>query len=231
MKKIHVLLIPDGNRRWAKKKNLPVSEGHWRGAKVTEKILKKARDLKIKYFTIWASSLDNLKKREKEEVKTLIKIYKEYFEKLLKEKEIEREKVKVNVVGNWREVLPEDLKNLIEKVIEKTKKFKNYFLTILLAYDGKKEMESCIKKIVKENPKNVDEKTILKNLPTGFLPPVDLIIRTGCEKDPHNSAGVMMWHTAYSQFAFLKTYYPDFSPSKFEKIIKDFLKRERRFGA
>jgi undecaprenyl diphosphate synthase len=65
---------------------------------------------------------------------------------------------------------------------------------------------------------------------TGTLPPVDLVIRTGCEGDPHNSAGFMMWHTAYSQFYFTKTFFPDFSPEEFERAIKNFQKRERRFG-
>ena len=71
---------------------------------------------------------------------------------------------------------------------------------------------------------------MLENLWTRSLPPVDLIIRTGCEGDPHNSAGFMMWHTVYSQFYFTKTLFPDFSPEEFERAIKDFLRRERRFG-
>jgi undecaprenyl diphosphate synthase len=62
------------------------------------------------------------------------------------------------------------------------------------------------------------------------LPAVDLLIRTGCESDPHVSAGFMMWDTAYSQFHFTKTFFPDFSPKEFEKIVKDYSNRERRLG-
>lgn len=228
---IHVALIPDGNRRWAKKKNLLPFKGHFQGAKTTEKILKKVWELKIKYFTVWAGSLDNLIKRSQQEIQVLFKIYEQYFKKLFQEKIIDKEKVKVSVIGRWKEICPESLKRVIQKVVQKTKKYDRYFLTILLAYNGTDEMLDCVRKICKfSKNKKIDENLIRENLWTGFLPPVDLVIRTGCQSDPHNSAGFMMWHTAYSQFAFTKTLYPDFTPKEFEKIVKDFLTRERRLG-
>lgn len=227
----HVALIPDGNRRWAIRKNFPAFRGHYQGAKTTEKILNKALDLKINYFTIWAGSLDNLTKRKKEETNHLFKIYQQYFKKILKERRINQEGVKISVLGRWREVSPPSLKKIIQKVIEKTKNNSNYFLNILLAYDGKDEMLECIRKIAKKPKIKINEESIKKYLWTGFLPPVDLLIRTGCESDPHNSASFMMWQTSYCQYYFTKTLYPDFTPEEFERAIKNFEKRERRLGA
>jgi len=227
---MHIALIPDGNRRWAKRRGLFAWQGHIEGAKSLEKILNKAFDMKISHFTFWASSLDNLTKRPKKEVNTMLTLYKNYIKKMLKEKKIFEEKVRINVIGKWREIFPKSLKELFFKAIEKTKNHNRYFLTILVAYNGTDEMLEAIRKIKKGKYKSVDEKILLDNLWTGYLPPVDLIIRTGCEKDPHNSAGFMMWQTAYSQFYFTKTLFPDFSPEEFEEALKDFLKRERRFG-
>jgi tritrans,polycis-undecaprenyl-diphosphate synthase [geranylgeranyl-diphosphate specific] len=230
---MHVAVIPDGNRRWAKKRGLLPWQGHIEGAKTLEKILKKAWELKIPYFTFWGMSADNVSKRPKKEVEVLFSIFKKQFRKLAKSKEVEREGVKINVFGLWQKLFPEELKDLIKVVIKKTKTYKNFVLTFLLAYNGTDEMLEAIKKIAKkakEKEIEITEKTLLENLWTGSLPPVDLVIRTGCEGDPHNSAGFMMWHTAYSQFYFTKTLFPDFSPKEFEKAIKDFFERERRFG-
>jgi undecaprenyl diphosphate synthase len=226
----HVALIPDGNRRWARKKGLLPWQGHIEGARTLEKILEKAWELKIPYFTFWGSSLDNILKRSKKEVKVLLTLYQKYFQKLLKEKKIFEGKVRVNVFGRWEKLFPTKLKKIISELIKRTKKHNLRFLTFLLAYNGTDEMLEAIKKISKKKIKKIDERILLKNLWTGSLPPIDLIIRTGCEEDPHNSAGFMMWQAAYSQFYFTKTYFPDFSPRKFEKAIEHFLKRERRFG-
>jgi undecaprenyl diphosphate synthase len=229
----HVVLIPDGNRRWAKRKGLLPWQGHLEGAKVVGKILEKVLELKIPYFTFWGGSFDNLTKRTKKEISFLMKVYGIYFKRLLKEKRIEKEKVRINVFGRWREIFPENLKRIVEEAIEKTKKHNRYFLSLLLAYNGTDEMLDCIRKISKisrQKKIKVDENLIKENLWTGSLPPVDLVIRTGLEGDPHNSTGFMMWQTAYSQFYFTKTLFPDFSPKEFEEAINNFLKRERRFG-
>jgi undecaprenyl diphosphate synthase len=227
----HLALIPDGNRRWAKKRGLPPWRGHLAGAKNFERILKKVLEMKIPYFTFWGMSADNVLKRPKEEVKRLFSIFRIYFDKILKAKA--KEKVKVNVFGRWEEILPSDLRAKIEEIVEKTKKNEGPVFTLLLAYNGTDEMLAAIKKITQlVNKKNVpvDEKLLLKSLWTGSLPPVDLVIRTGCQGDPHNSAGFMMWQTAYSQFYFTKTLFPDFSPQELEGAIEDYLKREKKFG-
>jgi undecaprenyl diphosphate synthase len=230
---MHVAVIPDGNRRWAKKRGLFPWQGHIEGAKTLEKILKKAWELKIPYFTFWGMSADNVLKRPKKEVDVLFSIFKRQFQKLARSKEIQKEGVKINVFGFWKKLFPKDVKEAIKEAIEKTKENKNFVLTFLLAYNGTDEMLEAIKKIVKkakEKDIEISEKTLIENLWTGALPAVDLVIRTGCEGDPHNSAGFMMWHTAYSQLYFTNTFFPDFSVKEFEFAINNFQKRERRFG-
>lgn len=227
---IHVVLIPDGNRRWAKKRNLPAFVGHERGAEALEKILQKSLELKIPYFTFWGSSLDNITKRSKKEVNYLFQIFEKQFKRIGKDKRIHENQVKISVLGRWKEYFPPGLNKAIEQAMEKTKGYRRYHLTFLMAYNGTDEMEECIKSIVNKKQK-VNEKTIKQNLWTKDLPSVDLVIRTGCEDDPHLSAGFMMWDIAYAQLCFTKTYFPAFSPKEYEKAIKDYVKRERRKGA
>lgn len=225
----HVAIIPDGNRRWAKKKGLASFMGHEKGSDTSEKLVEKALEMKIPYLTIWGSSLDNILKRSKNEVNYLLKIFEKEFIKLADSEKVHKNKVKVEVIGKWREHFPESTKQAIENAIKKTKNYDKYTVTFLMAYNGTDEMIDCIKKI-KEKRGEVNEKTIVENLWTKDLPPVDLLIRTGCENDPHLSAGFMMWHTAYSQLYFTNKYFPDFKEKQFEEAIKEYSERERRKG-
>jgi undecaprenyl diphosphate synthase len=225
----HIALIPDGNRRWAKKRGLPSFIGHTKGSNALEKILSKSLELKIPYFTFWGSSLDNITKRSKKETSYLFDIFENQFKKIANDKRIHNNKVKIRVIGKWEEYFPLKVKIAIKEAIEKTKNYNNYNLTFLMAYNGTDEMIDCIKKI-KNQKTIINEKTIKQNLWTKDLPLVDFVIRTGCENDPHLSAGFMMWDIAYSQLFFTKTFFPSFSPKEFEKIIKDYSKRQRRKG-
>jgi undecaprenyl diphosphate synthase len=230
----HIAIIPDGNRRWAKKRGLQPWMGHRAGVKSFEKVLEKSRELKIPYITFWGGSWDNLTKRSKTEVTFLFRIYTEQFKRIIKDKRIHQNKVKVNVLGRWKEILPKTTQETIKKAIEVTKDYNNFFLTFLLAYDGRDEMLACIQRIAqlfRDKKIKINKDLIKKNLWTKDLPPVDLVIRTGCEEDPHMSAGFMMWDTAYSQLYFTETFFPAFGPREFEKIIEDYSKRERRLGA
>ena len=229
----HIAIIPDGNRRWAKEKGVPLNEGHRIGAQTTQKIFEKALELKIPYLTFWAASYDNLIKRSKEEVKFLITLINAEFQKLLDDARVHKNEVKVRILGRFQEVFPEKTLRIIEKLMKKTENYEIFSLTFLLAYNGTDEMLAAIKRIAKEvkiSTIKITGELIKSFLWTKDLPPVDLVIRTGCQDDPHNSAGFMMWHTAYSQYYFTKTLYPDFTSEEFEKAIKDFEKREKRLG-
>ena len=230
----HVAIIPDGNRRWARKKGIKAWLGHREGVKAFEKILDKSRELKIPYFTFWGGSWDNLTKRSKIEINFLFKVYTEQFKRVADDKRIHQNKVKINVLGRWKEILPKETQEAIERAMEVTKSYNNFFLTFLLAYDGTDEMLDCVQKIAKisqDKKIKISKNLIKENLWTKDLPPVDLIIKTGCESDPHNSAGFMMWDTIYSQLYFTQTLFPEFGPKEFEEIIEDYSKRERRLGA
>jgi len=231
----HIAIIPDGNRRWAKKRKFAPWIGHRQGAKNFEKILETARDMGIYCLTFWAGSYDNLTKRSSAEVKFLKEVYRSHFSRLLKAEDIYTQKVKVNIFGLWRELLQECIKKPMEEVIEKTKTHNSRFLNFLIGYNGTSEMMEAIEKIVKKCKENqafkITPQLVKENLWTKDLPPVDLVIRTGLEGDPHWSNGFMMWDTADSQFYFTETLWPDFSEKEFIKSIESYSKRERRLGA
>ncbi|MBI4084955.1 MAG: di-trans,poly-cis-decaprenylcistransferase [Candidatus Liptonbacteria bacterium] len=228
----HIVLIPDGNRRWAKKKGKPPFFGHQEGAKSTEKLLKAALDMGIENLTIWGCSVDNITKRSPQEVKFLMKLFEMYFKKAAKRKEFVENKIKVNIFGRWEELFPENTKKAMLAIIEKTKNNDKHNLTFLMAYSGMDEMVLAIRKIselkAKTKKLDVDENLIKKNLWTKNLPPVDLVIRTGGE--PHWSSGLMMWDIANSQFYFTETLYPAFSVAEFKKALENYGKTERRMG-
>ncbi len=230
----HVVIVPDGNRRWAKQKGLAPWRGHLAGAKTTEKIVKAAFDMGISCLSFWVGSWDNLTKRPQTEINILFRIYERYFHKLAKSQEIHRNQVKVNVFGQWLKVLPTKAIESIKEATRATKDYNQYLLNFFIAYSGTDEMLQAIKGILKEGQKNknlkVTSELLKKHLWTGSLPSVDFLIRTGSRNDPHNSAGFMMWHCADSQLYFPKELYPDFAKEEFIKAIKEFQRRERRMG-
>lgn len=230
----HVAIIPDGNRRWARKRGLRPWIGHQKGVNYFEKVLEKAIELKIPYLTFWGGSWDNLTKRTRIELNFLFKVYTDQFKRILTDERIHKNKVRIQVIGRWPEILPKETQQAIKEAVSKTKDYNRHFLTFLLAYNGTDEMLDCIQKITdltEQKSVRVTERLLKENLWTKDLPAVDLVIRTGCESDPHNSAGFMMWDTAYSQFHFTKTLFPDFSSREFEEIVRDYSKKERRLGA
>lgn len=225
----HVALIPDGNRRWAKQQGLASFMGHQKGAENFEKLVFKALELKISHLTLWGTSLDNITKRSESEVNYLYGIFRDQFNRLANDERVHKEKVKVNIIGRWEEYFSDEAKEAMRKAVEMTKDYTEHNLTFLMAYNGDDEMIDCIKKI-KISDAEVTGESIKANLWTKGLPPVDFVIRTGCEKDPHLSAGFMMWDTAYSQLYFTEKFFPDFSPVFLEEAIKDYSERERRNG-
>ncbi len=226
----HVVIIPDGNRRWARSQGLEPWEGHEEGAKNLEKIIQKAFNLGVKCLSFWGSSLDNLTKRPLKEKRALLNIFERYFTRLIENKEIHENEARINVIGKWEDQFPHSLKKIIRKCIDDTKDYRKCFLNFFLAYNGDDEMVEAVKKIAEKynSAKEVTAQTIKENLMTKDLPPVDLLIRTGGE--PHLSVGFMMWDIANAQLYFSQKLYPDFNPDDFEKAIREFQRRERRMG-
>ncbi len=229
----HVVLVPDGNRRWARARHLPPQLGHREGAKAAVKILQTALKLDIPCVTLWGASVSNLTERTKPEVAFLYRVFGVYFRKLLKEKTIYDEKVRVNVLGRWEEFFPEQLRAAVRQLIEATKTHDEHQLTFLLGYDGRDEMLAAVRSIAEEYREGkisaVTADVLKRYLLTRDLPPVDLVIRTGGE--PHWSAGLLMWDVAEARLHFTKTLWPDFAPEEFQRIIGEYHETKRRFGA
>jgi len=226
----HVVIIPDGNRRWASEQNLKPWEGHEEGAKNVEKLTRYCLDKGVNCLTFWGSSIDNLTKRPVREKMALLDIYQRYFQSLIDGKDIYENEVKVNIIGRWEEQFPEALKKTIRDLIEKTKHFEKKALNFMLAYSGKDDLICAVEKIKNKLEKNVQitAEVIKENLMTKDLASVDYMIRTGGE--PHLSDGFMMWDTQNSQLYFSEKNFPDFNEEEMEKSLEDYSRRGRRFG-
>jgi undecaprenyl diphosphate synthase len=227
---VHVALIPDGNRRWARERNLEPWKGHEEGAKKIEKLVQVALQKGIQCFSVWGSSMDNLTKRPLSEKRALLDIYQKYFTRLLSEEEIHKNETKVNVIGHWEEQFPDSLKKIIYEVLQKTSHYKKRMLNFMLAYSGTDDMLGAISKINSryEKETKITPEILKENLMTAELPSVDFMIRTGAE--PHNSNGFMMWDTADAQLYFFSGNFPDFGEQEFGEALEEYAKRGRRFG-
>lgn len=230
----HIAIIPDGNRRWAKSKGLNPTLGHFFGYEKMKDVLKWCLDLGVETITIYALSIENLKKRNREEVEKLIGIFEEGMRDLLVSREIQEYNVKVKLIGK-RDLLPDSLKELIREVEVKTRNYNSRFLNIAIGYSGREEIVNAVKKIVEDaksgklHVKDIDEETFSKYLYTGDLPhpDPDLIIRTSGEE---RLSGFLLWQCAYSELYFCDVYWPDFRKIDFWRAIRSYQKRERRFG-
>ncbi len=226
----HVALIPDGNRRWAKARSLAPWDGHEAGAKNTEKIIEKARDLGIRAFSFWGSSIENLAKRPFEEKRELLRIYEAYFLRMVENEVVHRDRVRIRMIGRWREQFPDGLRKILERCEEETKSYDSYSLNFLLAYSGDDDMLGAVRSLISSGMAagSLTADLLKGALLTKDLPPVDYLIRTGGE--PHLSAGFMMWDIANSQLFFSDKLYPDFDTEAFSAAIEEYANRARRFG-
>ncbi len=226
----HLAIIPDGNRRWATARGLHPWQGHEEGAKRFREVAEAAYEAGVKHVTIWGGSEDNLRKRSPREVQALAKILYEYIKQDLDTGHWKKGHVAFRLVGKWKKYLPKAkaLDHIIAEAEAKTKDCDGCWLTLLFGYDGQEEMlDAC--RALQKSKKSITKENLHKELSTGFLPPVDLVIRTGGE--PHWSAGFMMWHTANSQFHFSSTLWPDFGKKELEFALVEYAQRGRRIGA
>ena len=226
----HIAIIMDGNRRWARQRNLPVKLGHKEGAETLKKVVRYANKRGIKYITVYAFSTENWK-REKEEVDSLMALLEFYLDQF--SKEADTENIVIKVLGRRKE-LSERLLKKIDEVVEGTKNNTGIVFSIALNYGGRDEITTAIKTIaedVKNNKLNIDEideKLISEYLYTKNMPDPDLMIRTSGELRTSN---FLPWQLVYSEFLFLDKLWPEFSEEDLENAIQVFSKRNRKFGA
>jgi len=221
----HIAIIPDGNRRWAKKRNLPTFEGHRRGFDTIVKIAKQARKMGIKILTIWGFSTENWQ-RSKKEVSYLMKLYELMIDLFLPE--AKKEKIKIIHLGR-KDRLPKSLLQKIEKAEKETINNQKYILNIALDYGGRDELIRAIQRLASSGQRleNLTEKSFSQYLDTAGQPDPDLIIRTGGEK---RTSGFLLYQSTYSELYFTNLFMPDFGPNEFKKAIEDYSQRQRRFG-
>ena len=226
----HIAIIMDGNRRWAKEKNLEVKQGHYAGAENLEKIAQYANKIGIKYMTVYAFSTENWKRSENE-VKALMMILKNYIEKLLERTSANN--IKINILGDISR-LEIGLQNSINKIIDKTKNNTGLTLNIDFNNGGRDEILRATKQIAEEvhegklDLEKIDEKCIENHLYTKGQPDPDILIRTSGEIRISN---FLLWQLAYTEFIFIDKYWPDFNENDIEESIHIFQKRHRKFGA
>ena len=227
----HVVVVPDGNRRWAKEQNKPSSFGHLEGAKNMDRIVYAALEHEISFFTIWLCSVGNITERGAVEVAFLYELFENYFKKLTKSPELVEKRIRVNVIGRWREFFPESLQTTITSLMDATKEHERHTLTFLMAYSGTDEMLGAITHIARSgaSAEKITGELLKQNLWTKDLPAVDLVIRTVGE--PHWSAGLMMWDVAEAQLYLTETFWPAFSTEEFGRALRTFAATERRYGA
>ena len=200
----HIAIIPDGNRRWAKKHGLPSLEGHRRGFDVAIKIGRKIRSMGVHTMTMWAFSTENWNRTEVE-VSYLMRMYEIFIEKNLKQ--ALKEKIRIIHLGR-RDRIPKNLLKKIDESINKTRDFKNYVLNIALDYGGRDEVIRAIKKATSEKRKatKITEENFSQLLDTANqpYPNPDLIIRTSGEQ---RTSGLMIWQAAYAEYIFLQKHF------------------------
>lgn len=220
----HVWIIMDGNRRWAQEKFLPKAVWHQKWAENIKKIAKLAIKYDIKYLTLWALSLDNLKKREESEVKKIISLLdkiEDFFWEMLEND------LKFEVIWNI-EQLPENTVSKLKNVVEKTKDNVWLILNIALIYWGQDEIIRATKKILEAwiNPETLTTEEFKKYLDTANLPNPDLIIRTGWDL---RHSGFLLFDSEYSEYYFTEKKWPDFDEEELKKAIASYNSAKRNF--
>ena len=224
----HVVIIPDGDRRWARARGLTDSEGHKAGMENMIKIARVARSWGIHTVSAWGLSTENWIERPKKEIDFLMKGIAKYLDDFFDE--MNKDGVKIVHIGR-RDRLPKSFLDKITEIEEKTKNNTKHIFNIGLDYNGWDEIVRMTQKIVSEGvaPEKIDRKTIENHLDTSGqpYPYVDLYIRTSGEQ---RTSGFMMWQADYAEFYWEPDYFPAFTPEKLRSAVLDYSCRRRRFG-
>jgi undecaprenyl diphosphate synthase len=219
----------DGNGRWATQRNRPRLFGHHAGAARVREIVEICPDLGIKYLTVYAFSTENWK-RTQSEVSGLMKLFRLYIEN--ETRSLIKNNVKVRFIGDRIRLEPE-LIALMDRLEKQTVECLGVNLTIALNYGGRDEVARATKRLAWDvsngrlDPEAINEETLAKYLDTWILPDPDLIIRTSGEARVSN---FLLWQSAYSEYEFIATLWPDFSAEEFSRITQKFHNRDRTYG-
>lgn len=225
----HVAIILDGNGRWAKEKGMPRNYGHMQGAKAVEDILEVARDMGIKYLTVYAFSTENWNRPETE-VTALMKILRNYLKTSIKKSM--KNNVRCRVIGDKTALSP-DIQDAIAELEEATAGNTGLTFSIAINYGGRDEIVRAVRRVADKvksgemSPEDITEEVINSNLDTNYLPDPDLLIRTCNEQRISN---FLLWQCAYTEFYFTPIAWPDFDKTELEKAVEAYAGRNRKFG-
>lgn len=225
----HVAVILDGNGRWAKMRGLPRAMGHKAGCEALENILETVANIGINYFTIYGFSTENWK-RSKEEVGSLMQLFRHYLSRLLKVANANN--VKVKMIGD-KYRFEKDIIDGIDKLVEGTKKNTGLVFVIAVNYGGRDEIVRATRKLVEDYRTNgqdvsaINESVFTSYLDTEGIPDPDLLIRTSGELRLSN---YLLWQMAYTEFYVTDCLWPDFNTNELDNAIIAYNNRERRLG-
>jgi len=226
----HVAIIMDGNGRWAEQRGQPRLVGHHAGAKRIREIVEACPAVGVKYLTIFAFSTENWK-RTQSEVSGLMRLFKRYIRR--ESQNLVDDGVRVRFIGD-RLNLNEQLVRTMDELELVTAHNKRVNLTIALNYGGRDEVTRAVQRLAREieqqrlTAKEVSAKVLAGFLDTHFLPDPDLVIRTSGEARISN---FLLWQSAYAEYEFIETLWPDFNSQEFSQLVLKFRTRERRYGA
>lgn len=222
----HVGYVVDGNRRWAKKHGIPTYEGHLAGHNALKEVAIATFDEGVEYMSAYIFSTENWK-RSAEEVKGLMSITLKILKSDLPE--FMKRNIRLQIAGSRVGVDPKIVK-AIDTAEATTAANTGGTLVLCFNYGGQLEIADAVKKIVQSGvaAEDITEDLIAQNLYTPEVPPVDVVVRTSGEQRLSN---FMLWRAAYSEFIFLKKNWPDMTKDDVASIMKEYTKRQRRFGS
>lgn len=222
---IHVAIIPDGNRRWAKQRGMKAEFGHYTSASFLHmhSLFEEARKLGVKYLTLWGFSTENWK-RNNLEIQAI-------FDMILKNVEQFREEVHSNKIRfkhiGRKDRLPKKLVTELEKLEDETKKYEQFNVQLCLDYGGRDELLRAVNLALKNGKNKILEEDFEKYLDSYGIPDLDLVIRTSGEQ---RTSGFMPFQSVYSELYFTDVHFPDFNAREFKKAIEEYSRRQRRYG-
>ena len=221
-------LIPDGNRRWARKHRSSIMNGYSSGVKKFIEFSEWCADYGINSVTVWAFSTENFKRSMKER-EILFSIYKRAAKDKDIIKRLHANNTRLKIVGN-KSLLPKDLKMALHKIEDETKCYKDRIINVMISYGGRDDILHAIKGLaadIKTKSVKINEEVLRRYLISNTIPDVDFIIRTSGE---HRLSGFIPWQSVYSELYFSNKLWPDFTKKDLHYALMDYNARQRRFG-
>lgn len=219
----HIAVIMDGNRRWAKAKNLPSAIGHKKGVDALKKIMRACDDFGVKYLTVYAFSTENWN-RKPEEVNFLMDLLGQTLKNELDE--MNSNNVVISFIGDTTKLTPK-LQKILQNAVNTTKNNTGVNLQIAFNYGSRAEIVHAVQSMINNGETEITEEKFGKYLYTAQIPDPDLLIRTGGEMRISN---YLLWQIAYSEIIVVKELWPDFDKKSLAKCIVEYKNRNRRFG-